>query len=176
MSFRKQLTCLFSAGCVALMTQVGASANPFGGINDTLDTVNDVNTTINALDQAINGTGYTVNSLSSILGLTAADLLLDDADAIRQLSYIYEVWYSGMSVTERDVLSLLVTEYGQNPSVTMDALAAADWFLALSAADQAEVAPTLYKLQSLYEATAQDGDQFLGFASCLNGGGLSCAL
>ena len=88
MSLRKRLTYLFSASCILLLTHVGAYANPFGSINDTLDTVDDVTTTINGLDQAINGTGYTINSLSSILGLTAADLLLEDAGALRQLSYI----------------------------------------------------------------------------------------
>ena len=176
MSFRKKLACLVSASCVLFLTQIHASANPFGGIDETLDTVNDVNATINALDQAINGTGYTLNSLSDILGLNASDIFLEDVAAINQLSHVYEIWYGGLPLAEQETVAWLILELAQNEIVTLDMLSTSERFLQMSASEQSQVATTLFQLQSLVEATAQDEVRFLDFAACLNGGSAACAL
>ena len=159
-----------ASACLLLSFQTGASANPFGGI---INTINQVNGTINSVDRTINGTAYTINSLRDTLGISGGGDA-DENDPTAQVMSLYESWHSDLSPTEQETVAWLVMEHARNQGVSFDTISQSDWFLQKPVAEQSQVAATFFKLQSLLDASAQDSNRFLGYAFCVNAGGGGC--
>ncbi len=173
MRLNKGLTGFLSATCILLATQMSASANPFG---ELLNTVNSINRNVYYLDRTINGTAYTINGLSNTLGLDLGSNsnAISDSDPTGQVLQVYQLWYQGLPATEQETVAWLVMEHARNQSVTFDTVSGSDWFLQKPAAEQSQVAASFFKLQNIIESTAQDRSRFLAFAFCVNGGATDC--
>lgn len=166
------ITSFVSASCIVLVSQVSASANPFGGI---LDAINGVNSTINSVSNTINGTKYTVDSLSETLGLSSGTVG-NSNDPTRQVLELYQAWYTDLDATDQETVSWLVMENARNQVVTFDTVSGSEWFLKKPVEEQSQVAATFFQLQSLLDASAQDRNRFLGFAFCVNSGNENCPM
>ncbi|MEM8501988.1 MAG: hypothetical protein AAF716_02420 [Cyanobacteria bacterium P01_D01_bin.1] len=177
MKLKISLIGLSSAAFLIAATPTAAIAGPFGNILNSVDevnsTVNEVNETVDTIEQAV----HTFNSLSSMLGLDAGiSSSISDSDPTGQIMELYGIWFANQQSLDRENIAWLVTEYAANRETSLEAVAASSWFLQKPTAEQTRISDAFTKVQSLLEASSQDGDRFLGYAACINAGSSDCAI
>ena len=179
MTIKRGLAGLLSVTCVMLSTQMTASANPFGNIGNignTINTINEVNATIDTFEQALNGSPHSILSLSQTLGLDSdAASVISAVESTQQVLQLYDIWTNGLSASELDVVSLLVTQLASDTDLSVETLATKAWFSQKPNSEQAQITSTFLQLQDMMEATGSNEGQFLNYATCLATGSTSCA-
>lgn len=175
MNIKRGLAGLLSVTCVMLAAPLSASANPFGSIGNVVNTVNEVNATIDTFEQALNGSPHSILSLSQTLGLDSeAANVIDAVEATQQVLQLYDIWTNGLSASELDVVSLLVTQLTSDQNLSVETLATKAWFSQKPSAEQTQITSTLLQLTDMMEATGQSEGQFLNYAACLATGSTTC--
>lgn len=177
MTSKAILAGLASATLLSVFMQSAATANPFGNImnsvNEVNETVNEVNETVETVEQVVN----TFNSLSDVLGLdTGLISSISDSDPTGQVMELYGMWFANQQSSEQANIAWLITEYATNENLSLDVVSATDWFLQKPATEQSQIADTFSKVTSLLDASNEDGNRFLGYASCINAGTASCSI
>jgi hypothetical protein len=177
MKLKVSLIGLSSAAFLTAIMPTAATAGPFGNILDSVNevnnTVNEVNETIDTVEQAVN----TFNSLSSMLGLdTGISSSISDSDPTGQIMELYGLWFVGQQSLDQENIAWLITQYAANQGTSLETIAASSWFLQKPESEQSRISDAFSKVQSLLEASDQDGSRFLGYASCINARSSDCAI
>jgi len=177
MKLKVSLIGLSSAAFLTAMMPTAATAGPFGNILDSVNevnsTVNEVNETVNTIEQAV----HTFNSLSSMLGLdTGVSSSIGDSDPTGQIMELYGIWFANQQSLDQENITWLIAQYAANQSTSLEAIAASSWFLQKPEVEQTRISDAFSKVQSLLEASSQDGNRFLGYASCISARSSDCAI
>lgn len=177
MRLKVSLIGLSSAALLMAVMPTTAIAGPFGNVFDSInevnDTVNEVNETVDTIEQAVN----TFNSLSSMLGLdTGVSSSISDSDPTGQIMELYGIWFAGQQSLDQENIAWLIAQYAADQSTSLEAVAASSWFSQKPESEQTRIFDAFSKVQSLLEASSQDGDRFLGYAACVNARSSECAI
>lgn len=164
---------LIAAALLTASVHTGAIANPFGGLTNSIEEVNDTVETVENVSDTI----QTITNLSNTLGMgDDINLSIGDSDPVGQVMELYGLWFTDLPTSEQEVAAWLISEYAGNEATSFAMVSASEWFLQKPESEQAQVADTFDKIQTLFNATESDSSRFLGYASCVSGGISSCAI
>jgi hypothetical protein len=165
--------------CFLLLSVSPVKANPFDALNRA---INGVNSTIHNTRGTVDATHGTVNSLRNLLGTsggsagsTRRESGGDEELDMAEVFDLYQGWYVGLPVTDREIVAWLVTEHASGSSTSFEDISSSDWFKEKPLQQQQRVGELFFKFGAIVEAVGDQRDSFLGYAFCVNGGSQNCA-
>lgn len=151
-----------TATMLVLVTSFNARADIFSEITN-------IKKTVEGTKDNIQGAGSTLGDLGKMFGIGGNN---QPTDPSAQALSVYAEWYKTMSPMEKDVVSMLATEYAEKGTLDFAGFKGTNFYKTKTIAERQKMSGIFFKFNEV--AKNAQKDKFLAFAFCVNGGGTNC--
>lgn len=151
-----------AATMLALVTSFQARADIFSDINN-------MKRTIDGTRDNIQGAGSTLGEVGKMFGIGGNN---QPTDTGAQALSIYADWYKTMSPMEKDVVSMLTTEYAEKGTLDFAGFKDTNFYKTKTIAERQKMSGIFFKFSEVAKNAPKE--KFLALAFCINGGGNNC--
>ena len=167
----KKYTAPLLSGLVLFSLSLSAVRPAQAGFLDGItDAIRGVNNTVDGVKDVHGSTTSTLNNLGGLgrlLGIGPSQASTDILD-------IYSSWYGAMSVSEKEVVKALVSEFAEDKLLSFSEFKKTPEYGSLTSSAKSSASAIFFKFREVTTAATPVKDKFLAFAFCLSGGSTKC--